>query len=65
VGSWKHINRVVDGLDENRFAPAVGLMLLDMYLGPSDNSGMSDLQPGLLKSMNVSMNSLFNRFKKR
>jgi cell division protein FtsA len=65
VGSWKHIKRVVDGLDENRFAPAVGLMLLDMYLGPSEQGGIIDLEPGFLKSVNVSLNSLFSRFKKR
>ncbi|MDB5160995.1 MAG: Cell division protein FtsA [Candidatus Saccharibacteria bacterium] len=64
IGGWKHITRVVDGLDENRFAPAVGLMLLDMYLGPSSGEGMVDFEPGILKSVNTSLNTLFNRLKK-
>jgi cell division protein FtsA len=34
IGNWKHISKVVDGMDEHIFAPAVGLMLLDMLLGP-------------------------------
>lgn len=65
VGGWKHIGRVVDGLDEQIFAPAVGLMLLDMYLGPSQSITYIDNASGLLQSVNVSLNSLFNRFKKR
>ena len=32
IGKWQHINSVIGGLDEQRFAPAVGLMLLDMFL---------------------------------
>ena len=39
VGGWGHIPKVVDGLDEQIFAPAVGLMLLDMLLGPTTQSG--------------------------
>lgn len=65
VGGWKHIGRVVDGLDEQIFAPAVGLMLLDMYLGPAQAIAYIDTASGLLRSVNVSLNSLFNRFKKR
>jgi cell division protein FtsA len=65
VGSWKHINRVVDGLDEYRFAPAVGLMLLDMYLGPGRTDNLTDQEPGFLQSVNLNVNSLFGRFKKR
>jgi cell division protein FtsA len=64
IGSWKHINRVVDGLDENRFAPAVGLMLLDMYLGASSSENGMDVEPGFIGSVNVSLNNLFSRFKK-
>jgi cell division protein FtsA len=37
VGHFKHISRVVDGMDEHEFGPAVGLMLLDMYLGPASD----------------------------
>jgi cell division protein FtsA len=64
VGSWKHIGRVVDGLDEHRFAPAVGLMLLDMYLGPSRSDGYSEQGPGFMQSINLNLGSLFNRLKK-
>lgn len=65
VGSWKHINKVVDGMDEQLFASAVGLMLLDMYLGPVQDITYTDPTSGLMQSVNVSLNSLFNRFKKR
>lgn len=65
VGRWKHINKVVDGMDEQLFASAVGLMLLDMYLGPVQDITYTDPTSGLMQSVNVSLNSLFNRFKKR
>lgn len=64
VGSWKHISKVVDGMDEQLFASAVGLMLLDMYLGPVQDITYTDPTSGLMQSVNVSLNSLFNRFKK-
>ena len=64
LGSWKHINRVVDGLDEQRFAPAAGLMVLDMLLGPSNSNQYSDVQPGILQSVNTSLSSIIGRFKK-
>jgi cell division protein FtsA len=64
VGSWKHINRVVDGLDEHRFAPAVGLMLLDLYLGPTQIEGFGEVGPGFLKNFNGNLTGLFRRFKK-
>lgn len=65
VGSWKHIGRVVDGMDEQLFAPAVGLMLLDMYLGPAQEIAYVDPASGLMQSVNTGLNSLFNRLKKR
>jgi cell division protein FtsA len=65
VGNWKHINRVVDGLDDNVFAPAVGLMLLDMFLGPSSSHGHESLEPGIISSVSGNLNSLFKRLKKR
>jgi cell division protein FtsA len=64
LGTWKHITRVVDGMDEQLFAPAVGLMLLDMYLGPSRSDNSGDLEPGFLHSVNGGLSSLLNRFKK-
>ena len=68
VGSWKHIKKVVDGLDSDRFAPAVGLMLLDMILGPSQHAGHSSFdepQPGLLSSLTAPINELLKRLRRR
>lgn len=65
VGSWKHIKKVVDGLDEQSFAPAVGLMLLDMILGPAQHhETYGEPQPGFINTAAVSINSLLKRFKK-
>ena len=64
LGNWKHINRVVDGLDEQRFAPAAGLMVLDMLLGPANTNHFPDVQPGVLQSVNNSLSSIIGRFKK-
>jgi len=64
VGSWKHIKRVVDGVDEHSFAPAVGLMLLDLYLGPTQADGYSEVSPGFLQNFSGSFNGLLKRFKK-
>ncbi len=65
VGNWKHIKRVVDGMDEPEFAPAVGLMLLDMYLGPAAEIGYVEQNHGILSSVNGSMNTILGRFKRR
>lgn len=64
VGTWKHINRVVDGMDEQKFAPAVGLMLLDMYLGPGHLNNQVEVEPGFLQSINHNLNSILGKFKK-
>lgn len=65
VGNWKHIKHVVDGMDENEFAPAVGLMLLDMYLGPAAEVSYVEQNHGMLSSVNSSLNTIIGRFKKR
>lgn len=65
VGSWKHIKRVVDGMDEHEFAPATGLMLLDMYLGPAADISYIEHNPGIFTSVNSSLNTIFRRLKKR
>jgi cell division protein FtsA len=65
IGSWKHIGKVVDGMDEQVFTPAVGLMLLDMLLGPPQFSHYTDTQPGILQSVGSSLNTIMGRFKKR
>jgi cell division protein FtsA len=64
VGSWKHVPRVVDGLDQQQFAAAVGLMLLDMYLGPSQFDHFNDTQPGFLQNFGAGPSNIFRRFKK-
>jgi cell division protein FtsA len=64
IGSWKHINKVVDGIDEYTFTPAVGLMLLDMLLGPAQSHHYTEAEPGLLQSVNKSVNNILGRFKK-
>jgi cell division protein FtsA len=65
AGKWGHINKIVDGLDEQIYAPAVGLMLMDMLLGPAERHQFSDNQPGLLQSVNVSVNSVLGRLRRR
>ena len=65
TGSWKHIKRVVDGMDEPEFAPAIGLMMLDMYLGPAADISYVEQNHGIITSVNSSLNTIFNRFKKR
>ncbi len=65
VGGWGHIPKVVDGLDEQIFAPAVGLMLLDMLLGPAVHSGHADTSgPGLIDQINLTISNLFKRVKR-
>jgi cell division protein FtsA len=65
VGSWKHIHRVVDGLDDNLYAPAVGLMLLDMFLGPSGHGGHEQVEPGFMQSVSGNLSSIIGRVKRR
>ena len=65
VGKWGHINKVVDGLDEEIFAPCVGLMLLDMLLGSPQTGSFSETQPGVLESVNESFSGILRRLRKR
>jgi cell division ATPase FtsA len=65
IGNYKHIKRVVDGIDEQEFAPAVGLMLLDMFLGPAAEISYIDSNGGMFKGVNMSLNTILGRFKKR
>ncbi|MGA3150764.1 MAG: cell division protein FtsA [Candidatus Saccharimonadales bacterium] len=64
VGKWGHINKVVDGLDEEIFTPAVGLMLLDMLLGPPQPASFSEVQPGMLESVNKSFSGILRRLRR-
>jgi hypothetical protein len=52
-------------MDESEFAPAVGLMLLDMYLGPAAQISYVEQNHGVLSSVNTSLNTILGRFKKR
>jgi cell division protein FtsA len=61
VGSWSHIGKVVDGMDEQVFAPAVGLMLLDMLLGPPATFDVTE--PDLITSIKGSLGGLFKKVK--
>ena len=65
TGNWKHVKRVVDGMDEHEFAPAVGLMLLDMYLGPAAEVSYVEQNHGVFSSVNSSLNTILGKFKKR
>lgn len=64
VGGWKHIPRVVDGLDEQRYAPAVGLMMLDMLLGPAHAGMFDEVSAGLFKSVSDPLSKVMKRFKR-
>lgn len=59
LGSWKHVSRIVDGLDEQLHATAVGLMLLDLLLGPS--SVDEEVEPGILQDLKVSLKKLIKK----
>jgi cell division protein FtsA len=65
LGKWDHVKRVVDGLDEQQFSGAVGLMLLDMFLGPAQHGSFGESHPGLLASAGFSMGGVLGRFKRR
>src|SRR3990167_7188190 len=47
IGKWGHINSVVDEMSEQEFAPAVGLMMLDMLLGPPSGHGYDEVTGGI------------------
>lgn len=63
IGSWKHVERIVEGLDDQRFATPVGLMLLDMLLGPAAGHD-KDIQPGFLHTFTLSVGKLVKRRKR-
>lgn len=65
VGKWGPIERVVDGLDEQLYAGAAGLMLLDMLLGPSQTTNYIESSSGIFQSVGKSLNSILDRFKGR
>ncbi len=65
VGSWKQVPKVVDGLDDQIFAPAVGLMLLDMYLGPASASSFDEVSNSLFQSVKTPLNSILGRIKRK
>jgi len=65
VGSWKHITQVVDGLDEQIFAPAVGLMMLDMLLGPTQHGAFEEARAGFLSSVNINLSNILGKLRRR
>ena len=65
IGKWNQITKVVDGLDEQEFAGATGLMLLDMFLGSPQTGSYTEIRPGVLHSVSDSMTSILGRFKRR
>ncbi len=65
IGSWKQVPRVVDGLDDQIFASAVGLMLLDMYLGPATASGFDEVSNSLFQSVKAPLSSILGRLKRK
>lgn len=65
IGTWGHIGKVIDGLDEQQFAPAVGLMLLDMLLGPPAHTTFTEAPAGFLESIGFPINGLLRRFRKK
>jgi cell division protein FtsA len=65
IGSWKQVPKVVDGLDDQIFAPAVGLMLLDMYLGPATAGSFDEVSNNLFQSVRAPLNSILGRLKRK
>lgn len=65
IGKWGGINSVVGNLDQQRFTPAVGLMLLDMFLGPAHGTNYTDTEPGILTSFGGSVSSIFKRARRK
>lgn len=63
LGKWDHIERLVDGLDQQVYAPATGLMLLDMLLGSVQPRQNLDISSGILQSVGKPLSSFLNRFK--
>lgn len=63
LGSWQHLTRVVDDLDNQSFATPVGLMLLDMLLGPPAGQGRN-VEPGVLGSVQASLTNVFKKRRK-
>ena len=64
LGNTSHIKSVIDGFDPPTFTPAVGLMLLDMLLGPGQHGGFDEVGNGLMTSVNSSLNKILGRWRK-
>lgn len=63
LGAWKQFDKVVEVPDVLTGSSAAGLMLLDMILGPTTHQ-YAESEPGILQSVNSSLNNLLGRFKK-
>lgn len=64
LGSWKQVPKVVDGVDDLTHAPGVGLMLLDMLLGPSQVHTFDEAAAGWLSSINFSLNNFLKHVRR-
>ena len=62
LGKWESLPIVVDNIKGPRYATAVGLMLLDMLLGPA--AVYDDVQPGFMQTLKGSASSILKRIKK-
>lgn len=65
LGAFKHVPKVVDSLDELSFAPAAGLMLLDMLLGPPPRHIYDETAAGLFSSVNFGLNNILKQIRRR
>lgn len=65
IGNLNQLTKVVDGLDDQVFTPAVGLMLLDMYLGPPAHGLYDEVGGGILQSVRAPLNIIFGRWRKK
>ncbi len=63
LGRWQMVKSVIGSLDQQRAASAVGLMLLDMLLGPAEVHSYSEPQPGFLQGVGGQLNKLRRRFR--
>lgn len=64
LGSFSHIKKVIDSKEESQYAPAVGLMMLDMLLGPPQHHSYEEVGSGLLESVNSTFSGLLRRVRK-
>lgn len=65
VGGWKQVEKVVDMPAGPQTAPVVGLMLMDMYLGPAPAGTFDEISTSIFQSVKAPMNRFLGRFRRR